>query len=164
MIAHIHPENPQLEQTVLEHLEGTAQFARKIGAAIKMENLSYLAGLYHDIGKGRKKFEQYLRDSVAGKSGKARGSVNHSSAGAVYIYQKYYSGNSLQKLTAQLICQAILSHHGLNDCMSVEGEDCFVEGRKTLVDLAYKQLRKIVYHLHYDGNLLKKHYLHYEWE
>ncbi|WP_077610082.1 CRISPR-associated helicase/endonuclease Cas3 [Clostridium sp. Marseille-P2415] len=140
MVAHINPDNPEKEQTVQEHLEGTAQVAKHLGLPLGMGYLAYIAGLYHDLGKWRQEFESYIRTSVSKKAGKVQGGVNHSSAGAIYIYQRYYKGSSLEKLTAQLICEAILSHHGVNDCMSVQGEDCFRKRVENLENLDYEEV------------------------
>lgn len=142
MIAHIYPDNPAKEQTVQEHLRETAGLAEDIGMPLGVGKLAYLTALYHDLGKFRLKFEQYLRHSILSGNKKARGSVNHSSAGAIYIYRRYYKNNDLQKLTAQLICEAILSHHGLNDCMSVQGEDCFRKRVEDLEGLDYEEVIK----------------------
>lgn len=136
MIAHIHPNNPQKVQTVLEHLEGTAQVAKNLGTPLGMGRLAYITGLFHDLGKWRREFENYIRSSVNKKNGK----INHSSAGAIYIYQKYYKGTFLEKLTAQLICEAILSHHGINDCMSAQGEDNFRKRVENLENLDYGEV------------------------
>lgn len=142
MVAHIHPEDSSKVQTVQEHMEGTAKIAEQYGKTLGMGCISYLAGLFHDLGKWRKEFEDYIRACVNGQKEKTKGSVNHSSAGAIYIYRKYYQGSSMQKLTAQLICEAILSHHGLNDCMSPKGEDCF---RKRVEDLEHLDYEEVIH-------------------
>lgn len=140
MIAHIHPDNILLEQSVQQHLEETAKIAEQFGQPLGMGCIAYIAGLYHDLGKMRKEFEQYIKACASGDKGRARGSVNHSSAGAIYIYRLYYKCSPLQKLTAQLICEAILSHHGLNDCMSPQGEDCFRKRVENLESLDYEEV------------------------
>lgn len=140
MISHINPDDPKIVQTVPEHLEGTAKLAERMGVDLGMGCLAYITGLYHDLGKWRVRFERYIKASVSGESGASRGSVNHSSAGAIYIYQKYYNGSLSQKLTAQLISEAILSHHGVNDCMSAHGEDCFRRRVENLEGLDYEEV------------------------
>lgn len=140
MLAHINPNNPEQIQTVQEHLEGTAGIAKCLGSPLGMGALAYITGLLHDLGKWRKRFEQYIKTSVTPKTGKVKERVNHSSAGAIFIYQRYYKESPLQKLTAQLICEAILSHHGLNDCMSVDGEDCFHKRVENLEKLDYEEV------------------------
>lgn len=140
MIAHIHPDNTLKEQSVQQHLEEISKIAERFGKLIGMGCIAYITALYHDLGKWRKEFECYIRASATGNKGRAKGSVNHSSAGAIYIYRRYYKGSPLQKLTCQLICEAILSHHGLNDCMSPQGEDCFRKRVENLENLDYDEV------------------------
>lgn len=142
MIAHIKPGNPEVEQTILDHLEETAQVAKRLGTPLRIGCLAYLAGLFHDLGKFRKEFERYIRATVYEDSKRNQKTLNHSSAGAIYIYQRFYKGSEIEKLTAQLICEAILSHHGVNDCMSVKGEDCFRKRVENLDNLDYDEIMK----------------------
>jgi CRISPR-associated endonuclease/helicase Cas3 len=145
MIAHIKLGNPDVEQTITDHLEETAQVAKRLGAPLGIGCLAYLAGLYHDIGKFRKEFQRYIRTAVYEGSRKNQKTVNHSSAGAIYIYQRFYNGSQTEKLTAQLICEAILSHHGINDCMSAKGEDCFRKRVENLDNLDYDEIMENLY-------------------
>lgn len=143
MIAHINifPSGQgSEEQTVKEHLEGAARIAKRLGASVGLESTAWLTAVLHDLGKWRKAFEEYIRDSAAGNKKAGRGTVNHSSAGAIFVYQRYYQGTKMEKLTAQLISQAILSHHGLNDCMSPEGENLFQRRVEGLDNLDYEEV------------------------
>ena len=58
-LAHIAPDGR--EQTVLEHLTGTAELAEKFGAPFGGEEQTRLAGLAHDIGKYSLAFQRRLR-------------------------------------------------------------------------------------------------------
>ena len=49
-LAHI-SEDHSREQTVYEHLTGTAELAKQFAAAFGAEEDGYLLGLLHDIGK-----------------------------------------------------------------------------------------------------------------
>lgn len=68
-------------QSLMDHLKGvaslTSQFARKFGA----EEIGYLLGLYHDIGKFTDAFDAKIH-------GETEERVDHSSAGA-YLTQDY---------------------------------------------------------------------------
>lgn len=142
MIAHIliNPDEYSIkEQTVLEHLEETARIARKLGEPLNIGSLAYLAGLFHDLGKWRKAFESYIRNAVC-NANKIKENLNHSSAGAIFIYQRYYKNDAIQKLTAQLIAYSILSHHGLNDCISPEGINHFGRRINDLENLDYDEV------------------------
>lgn len=81
MIAHIRKDTKE-EQSVEKHLLGTAEIAEELGKELGIEALSKLTALVHDIGKMRKRFEEYLRASVTESRKTRRGEVNHSSVGA----------------------------------------------------------------------------------
>ena len=120
MIAHICKTKggTYKEQPVTEHLQNTAYIAERMGTAAGMRHLAFLAGILHDLGKMRKRFEAYIRRAFYERDSVQKEKINHSSAGAIYIYRKYYNGSPVQRLTAQIIAVAVLSHHGLNDCMT----------------------------------------------
>lgn len=71
-LAHISEDNR--EQTVLEHLNATAELCSKFAAPFGAEQLGRLAGLAHDIGKYSSAFQRRLRGSPE--------KVDHSTAGA----------------------------------------------------------------------------------
>lgn len=122
MIAHI---NENGTQTVFEHLMETAELAGRAGARYGLEQLMYLSGLLHDLGKETEAFDSYIRKAFIDPKSVYRGQVNHSSAGGKFIFDKYKSSKMSQKFTAQLIATAIFSHHGLIDCMDSAGYDSF---------------------------------------
>ncbi|MGB4660998.1 MAG: CRISPR-associated helicase Cas3' [Mobilitalea sp.] len=124
MIAHINSITGE-EQSVVDHCRETAKIAGAFGETIHLENTLYILGILHDFGKSTKKFEDYIKKAVADKNSVKRGEVNHSSAGAIFITERYYKGDEMHKLTAQLIAEAIFSHHGLYDIMSPGGKDIF---------------------------------------
>lgn len=71
-LAHISEEHSR-EQTVYEHLTGTAELAKQFAAAFGAEEDGYLLGLLHDIGKYSDAFQHRLDGGVR---------VDHSTAGA----------------------------------------------------------------------------------
>jgi CRISPR-associated endonuclease/helicase Cas3 len=122
MIAHIHPLTGE-KQTIKEHCYGTAKFAEIFGNKIKMGNMAFIAGILHDMGKYTKTFSIYLEKAIKDKNNAKRGTVNHAGAGAIFVYERYYKGDDLHKLTAQLLIDSIFSHHGLFDVISPEGKE-----------------------------------------
>ena len=122
MIAHIRKDTKE-EQSVEKHLLGTAEIAEELGKELGIESLSKLTALVHDLGKMRKRFEEYLIASVTESRKTKRGEVNHSSAGAIFLEDNYNKGESIASLTAQLMVIAVFSHHGLNDCITPEGKN-----------------------------------------
>lgn len=122
MIAHIHPISGE-NQSIKEHCYGTAKIAGSFGNKIKLQNLAYIAGIFHDIGKFTNSFKIYLEMAVKDKNNVKRGTVNHAGAGAIFIYERYYKGDDIHKLTAQLLINSIFSHHGLFDVLTPEGKE-----------------------------------------
>ncbi|MDR0286572.1 MAG: CRISPR-associated helicase Cas3' [Clostridiales bacterium] len=125
-IAHIREDGKK--QSVKEHLEGTAGIAEKMGLEAGLAVTMKLTGLLHDIGKNTKRFYDYIVTAFTDPRSVHRGEVNHSSAGGKFIHERYYEkGNTAEKLTAQIISNAIISHHGLTDSISTSGEDKYTE-------------------------------------
>ncbi len=91
-LAHISDEGR--EQTVLAHLQGTADFAAHFAAAFGAADQGRLAGLAHDLGKYSKEFQHRLLQNGP--------KVDHASAGAWYCCAK-------KQFPAAM---AISGHHG----------------------------------------------------
>ena len=68
-------------QSLIDHLMNTAKYAAEIGKGIDCYYLSFLVGIAHDVGKCKVAF----RERILGLNNK---SVNHSSAGAIYLRHK----------------------------------------------------------------------------
>lgn len=85
------------EQTVAEHLSGTADLCARFAASFGAEEQGRLAGMAHDIGKYSYAFQRRLRGGEK---------VDHSTAGAVECL----------KLRQQFAAFAVVGHHsGLPD-------------------------------------------------
>lgn len=113
-----------------EHLRAVASIASGTLSFIGLPELGYLLGLVHDLGKYTDKFDSYIRRAAAGEKVK-RGSVNHTFAGVVFIWQRYHDSSDMYgKLLCELICCAIGSHHGLFDCVDPEGKSGFLHRLK----------------------------------
>lgn len=125
MVAHIRilPNGELEEQTVVRHSRNVALICRNAMSLLGMRSLGYLAGLLHDAGKETTRFERYLRSQFGSKPpSAARGEIAHSPIGAIFIYERWYSGDLLPSTTAQLLAMAIYGHHsGLMDAMSLDG-------------------------------------------
>ncbi len=85
-------------QSLIEHLKGTANKAKKFGARFNNEEYAYLCGLMHDIGKYSQDFQHKII-----KNSSIR--VDHSTAGAVEV-------NRNIDLFGKLISYCITGHHG----------------------------------------------------
>lgn len=143
LCAHINPKTLK-EQSVKEHLNNVAKMSMEYGGKISLGATGELIGILHDMGKGTKKFDSYIHYSSAHPNDKSlRGSINHSTAGAKFIYDNFYNtanSDQYQKFTAQLISLAICSHHGgLIDCLDIDGIDKFTDRMNPDKEILYKE-------------------------
>ncbi|HYE36743.1 CRISPR-associated helicase Cas3' [Methylocaldum sp.] len=96
-----------------EHLRGVAELGREFAEVFGSGDWAYLAGIWHDLGKYRERFQRYIRQSsgydpdahIEGRPGKAP----HSTAGALLACDQF---NEAGRVLAYLIA----GHHaGLYD-------------------------------------------------
>jgi len=133
-IAHLRKKDKE-PQYLSDHLNEVSQLAGQFASKIGLREGGELLGLLHDLGKGSKEFQDYIKsatglfapdsdDYVDAKAKK--GKVDHSSAGAQVIYKELWDKGSEARLVSQVLSLAIASHHsGLIDCLLPSGEDNF---------------------------------------
>lgn len=129
------------EQSLRAHCVQTAEYASACVENIGLYHMAYLAGLLHDMGKATKKYNDYLEAAFAGES-VVRGSVNHTFAGVIYILENFHiqSASPMEKLIAEIISYAIGGHHGLFDCVDLEGKNGFLHRlQKDKAELCYEE-------------------------
>ena len=107
-------------QSLIDHLMNTAKYAAEIGKDINCYYLSFLVGIAHDVGKCKEAF----RERILGLNNK---SVNHSSAGAIYLCHKIENikfWDEIEKrgfreagLRREILFYVITAHHGLYDAI-----------------------------------------------
>lgn len=102
-------ENESVEkwQLLEEHLDNVAQLAKKFATEFNAGDWAYLAGLWHDWGKGSREFQAYLRKAnniIDDFKEHYRGKVDHSSFGAQQAVQ-------LTEQTGKLLAYIIAGHH-----------------------------------------------------
>ena len=121
--AHIR-EYDKAVQSVKEHCLNTAELAYKYAEPLGLGNVAYVQGLLHDIGKNHRDFDAYIK----GDSGLKRGDIDHSYAGAKYICE-FADGIDTQKYhnVSRFIARTIISHHGLHDWITADGQDYFIK-------------------------------------
>ncbi|MCD8018687.1 MAG: CRISPR-associated helicase Cas3' [Clostridiales bacterium] len=126
-IAHMRRKESDMRierQSVFNHLKETAKIANQRLIYNGYEHLMNLAAMLHDMGKYSDKYQAYLH-KIEMSEPVARGSVNHTFAGVIYILEKYHSGNSYELLTSEIIAYAIGAHHGLFDCVDIQERNGF---------------------------------------
>lgn len=70
-----------------------------------------------------------------------RGTVDHASAGAIYIHERYGTGDAVDRLASEMIALVIASHHGgLMNCINLEGRSDFLTRlQKDKTELSYNE-------------------------
>lgn len=144
LLAHITCKNGiRIEQNLHSHCVQTAQYASDSLKNLGLHNMAYLAGLLHDMGKATQKYNDYLEAAYSGEEA-VRGSVNHTFAGVIYIWEKYHDSSFpiMERLTAEVISYAIGAHHGLFDCVDLEGKNGFMHRlNKDKKELCYEEAK-----------------------
>ena len=117
------------------HLADVSTLCSEFAAKLGLHQSGKLIGLLHDLGKYSKEFQDYIKSALGLKNcdeddyvdaNAQRGKVDHSSAGAQYIWQGLSSKGPLEYRVAQILALCVASHHsGLIDCLDVEGDDNF---------------------------------------
>ncbi len=119
------------------HLVNVGYWSGVFAAKIHLGSAGELMGLLHDLGKYSPEFQAYIK-SAEGlinpdeddyvDAQERRGKIDHSSAGAQYVWHKLFEGNGIGSLMAQFFALCIASHHsGLIDCLDANGEDTFAK-------------------------------------
>lgn len=124
MIAHI--TSKQEKETVWEHSVKIADRAKILGEKCGIEHVAELAALLHDMGKSTDAFCQYI-SCVSGGQEWHKARLNHSSAGARWIYEHHPEKAGPERLTTQMIAWAVMSHHGIQDIVRPDGTDCYAK-------------------------------------
>ena len=114
-LAHVRqlPDGRWEEHLLEDHLREVGRLAGDFASLFGSMDWAYLAGLWHDLGKFREKFQQYIK-SVSGYDTEAHiegvpGRVDHSTAGAIHAVDKL-------GLKGRILAYLIAGHHaGLRD-------------------------------------------------
>lgn len=117
----------RVEQTVAEHSRNVADYAGEKLKGMGLFHTAYLAGLLHDMGKCTQKYQKYLAAASAGEE-VARGTVNHTFCGCIYLLKRYHVGKpqGMDTVTCELVVYAMGAHHGLFDCVTLQNTSGFV--------------------------------------
>lgn len=124
-------------QELSEHLDHTANLAKKFADVFGCGNTAYLAGLLHDLGKYTPAFQDYLERSLRGED-VTRGEVIHALQGA-----KYTAEGIEDPVIADIIGNVIATHHsGLFDNVSDGARTLIVKTDRSEDKLQYREAVK----------------------
>jgi len=134
LIAHFR-ELDHKPQSLWDHLEETSSLSGQFAGEISLQEIGEALGIIHDLGKASKEFQDYIgsatglidtnEDGFADARSK-KGKIDHSSAGAQYVYRKLGENGPEGQIAAQVLSLCIASHHsGLIDCLSPVGHNNF---------------------------------------
>lgn len=124
------------EQQLADHLIEVAQIATNHASKLGLTKSGELIGLLHDLGKYSDEFQNYIKsaaglldqdvDEEAVDPIERKGKVDHSTAGAQWIWRELGKHGPEGRVAAQFFSLCIASHHsGLIDCLAPDGTNVF---------------------------------------
>ena len=109
-------------QSLVEHAENVATLCARFAAPLHLEQTARLIALVHDMGKGTAPFQAYLT------GGAPEEAHPHAPAGAIFAYERWFSGGEARKRAAQTVALCVYGHHaGLMDCVDRRSAPSFLE-------------------------------------
>ena len=109
-------------QSLEAHSRAVAKHCADLCRSIGLENLGYLTGLLHDMGKACQAVQDHLYNNTPEK-------INHASAGMRWLWEnRGASGAGTRYITAQLAGLAIGCHHGERlDIIAPDGSEPWMQ-------------------------------------
>lgn len=113
-------------QLLEQHLREVGMECSRRGEKVNMPLTGQLLGLIHDLGKASEDFQQYL-ESQKSDHAKKRGSVDHSTAGAQFLWNHFQPEKGELCFLRQMIAACGASHHngGLVNFLNPDGVNAF---------------------------------------
>lgn len=127
--------------SVAVHLDAVAGICGSLTQKIGISEVGDLLGLLHDFGKYSDQFQTYIQsttgmlnpdvdDEYVDAKG-LKGTIDHSTAGAQWIWQFCRNYGDRGKLIGQILAICLASHlGGLVDCLNSDGENVFLSRMK----------------------------------
>ena len=142
LLAHLtNVDGKRIEQSLKEHCLNVAEYATESIGSAKLYHIVYLAGVLHDAGKAKLEFAEYLEKAYGGEK-TIRGSVNHTFAGVIWLFESYHTSMSTkwERLTCEVIGYALGAHHGMFDCVDLDGKNGFIHRlKKDKEEISYRE-------------------------
>lgn len=123
--AHVHLESG-CTQSLSKHAENVASICVRFATSLHLAQTARLIALIHDMGKGTQAFQTYLFN------GEQKKTHPHAPAGAIFAYERWFSGDESRRRAAQMIALCVYGHHaGLMDCVNKDKESSFIQKMQT---------------------------------
>lgn len=142
MIAHMRKSDFKI-QSVQDHLNSVSLLAKEYGKKAGFSSSAELSGFLHDMGKNTKAFSVYIENAVK-ETGEPLERIDHSTAGAKYLYETYYvdepttEEEAISNMVVEIVGMVILSHHsGLQNFVQTDGSQSDFFRRVCREDLPY---------------------------
>lgn len=140
-------------QTLAAHLVSVSEMTSRFAAKIGLGDAGELIGLMHDLGKYNPEFQNYLRSAVGlldqdqdesyVDPHKAKGKIDHSTAGAQAIWREFQKSGAAEKAIGELLAICVASHHsGLIDCLAADGTDLLSRRMQKAEPLSHHDLAR----------------------
>ena len=130
-------------QSVEEHCQNTAKIASECLRCVNLDNVGYLAGIVHDMGKYTSEFKEYLENAVMKNTIKTK-KVIHTHAATRFFIEEFHNKemfSSFEDMTAEILAYASGAHHGLYDCFDKKNK-CGFSHRLDYDDQIYQFAKK----------------------
>lgn len=125
-------------QAVMSHLQSVSQICAELTAKCDLEDVGRLLGLLHDFGKYSCSFQNYLHSAIGEldsdkdeeyvDSKGMKGKIDHSTAGAQWIWRYARNYGPQGQLVGQILATCLASHHGgLMDMLNPDGINLFAK-------------------------------------
>ena len=123
-------------QTLKVHILGVARLSRKNAGKIGCGGLWRTARALHIFGKYGKNFQDYIKsatgmldpdtDEEFVEVAELRGKIDHSTAGAQFVWTRFSAGVPAEQLLAQILSLCLVSHHsGIIDCLTTDSRGTY---------------------------------------
>ncbi len=130
------PHIARPNQLLIEHLNQVALLSQSFAQKITLPASGELIGFLHDLGKYSQTFQHYIAsatnlidtdDADYVDAQGMKGKIDHSTAGAQWIWKHKPANDAVASIVAQILCLCVASHHsGLIDCLSADGVPKFI--------------------------------------
>lgn len=127
-------------QTVAEHNKNVAKLCMSKAEPLGLAKTGYLLGILHDMGKYTDEYADYITRASKGEKVK-RGSVTHTFAPVQMLFERYSEND---RAALEIASFVIGSHHGLFDCISVDGLSGFTH-RTAKINDSYKKAKALFF-------------------